>query len=71
MTEQLREQVHLAGGLLNQGDMARAWGLSRPRITELVKDPTFPEPITTIGGKRVWANVEVQAWRRQRLEVRR
>ena len=64
MTEKLREQIHLAGGLLNQGDMARAWGLSRPRVSELCSKPDFPAPVASVGGNSVYAYVEVQEWRR-------
>lgn len=62
MTRALRRHLAEAGGLLNQGDIARMWNLSRPWVSDLVNKPTFPEPVAQVGGRDVWAMNEVLAW---------
>lgn len=52
------------GGLVNQGDMSRMWGVSRTRVTQMADTPSFPAPVGWVGGKRVWLMEDVQQWRR-------
>lgn len=70
MTDDLRQRIALAGGLVNQGDLTRLWNLSRPRVSEICGHPTFPEPVAQVGGRPVWAGAEVQSWRDARTSKR-
>ena len=65
----LHLHIQANGGLLNQSDIGRAWGLSRSRVHDLVHLPGFPDPVTTVGGRSVWAGVDVAQWREARGQM--
>lgn len=59
----LADDIRRAGGLANAADLARAWGLSRARVSALIRRDGFPAPVGTVGGNPVWALSECQQWR--------
>jgi len=61
----LRRAIAQAGGLVNVASIARRWGISRTRASQLAEHPTFPEPVYTdeSTGRKLWAADEVDAWR--------
>lgn len=65
-----RAAINKAGGLVNAGDLARTWNLSRARISEIVHTPGFPEPVATVGDRPVWLAKEAQEWRNRKDKTR-
>lgn len=60
----LRDMIEGAGGLANQSDLARRWGIGRQWVSEVVQRDDFPAPVTSVGGRPVWSVAEADAWRR-------
>ena len=71
----LRNHINAQGGLVGQGDLAREWSLSRPRIQELVEDETFPEAVASIGPdgrtRRLWGWEQCRVWREHYFGMKR
>lgn len=63
---ELRKVIELAGGLANQSDLARRWGMSRQAVHDMTQRPDFPAPATTIGDRPVWSVEECDRWRGRR-----
>lgn len=61
-----RRAIAAAGGLANQAELARHWGVTRGRVRELAELDDFPEPVDTIGESDVWAIGELDEWRANR-----
>lgn len=53
------------GGLLDRGDIARRYRLSRQRTYELTHNKSFPAPVGEIGGRPVWLTLHVDRYREQ------
>ena len=68
MPRSIRSQIEAAGGLVNAADLARAWGLSRTRLTQLQSEPDFPEPVAHVGRHPVWLARDAERWRARRQE---
>lgn len=66
----IRDRIAAAGGLVNAADLARVWGVSRARVTELVAMPDFPEPIDHVGERAVWLLAQCDQWREARARAR-
>ena len=65
-TMNLRMKIQAAGGLYTLADLARHWGVSPQRVSELAGHPSFPEPIMTGGdgtGTAVYVGSEAEAFR--------
>lgn len=68
--DRLRDRIADAGGLVNAGDLARVWALSRARVSELVAMGDFPEPVGAVGGRPVWLLQHCDRWREARTRAR-
>jgi predicted DNA-binding transcriptional regulator AlpA len=62
----LRGRIAAAGGLVNAADLARVWGVSRARVSELQATAGFPEPIGTVGNRPAWLLEQCDQWRDSR-----
>ena len=51
-----------AGSLLSTADIAALLGVTRQRVSQLKKDPTFPREYTGYGGARLWQRAGIQCW---------
>jgi hypothetical protein len=60
-----RDAIARAGGLFTLADLARRWGVTQQRVSQLAARDDFPAPIVTgeTGATRVYLGVEVDAWR--------
>jgi hypothetical protein len=54
------------GGLISGGDIARWWGVSRSRVTELTAHPLFPRPVYASPRIKLYYADEVAAFRHRR-----
>jgi predicted DNA-binding transcriptional regulator AlpA len=54
-----------SGGLIDRGDIARRFGLSRGRVYNLTTQRHFPAPVGKIGGRPVWLAAAVERYRSQ------
>ncbi len=61
--DELRRDISQAGGLHSKTGLARRWGVSKTYISQAVQHPDFPEPVTEIDGREVWAGVAADTWR--------
>lgn len=61
-----RRAIAAAGGIANQAELARHWGVNAARARQLVTTPGFPEPVAAIGTMPVWAIAEADEWRTNR-----
>lgn len=59
MTERMRMSP---GSLLGTADIAALLGVTRQRVSQLKKDPTFPRSGTGYGAVQLWHRAGVQAW---------
>lgn len=66
----LRAKIEALGGLAQRGDLAQHFGISKQAVSLWRKDPTFPPPVTRVGGRDVWAIAHVEGWRRERADRR-
>lgn len=63
-TDDLRDAIKAAGGLLTQADIARRYSVSKERAAEIVSSAGYPAPLEgKIGRSLVWIGNEVDAWR--------
>ena len=53
------------GGLLDRGDIARRYGLSRQRTYELTHNKSFPAAVGKVGDRPVWLTLHVDRYREQ------
>lgn len=67
----LREDIAAEGGLVNAADLARAWKVSATRVGTITREPTFPAPVATVGGRPAWTWNAAHGWRRRRAETLR
>lgn len=70
-TDDLRAAIAAAGGLLNQTDIAKRYGVSKARAGEIVTSEGYPAPLARIGRSLVWIGNEVDAWRQATRAVGR
>jgi hypothetical protein len=61
-----RAALAATDGLAGQVDLAERWGLSRQRVTQLVREPGFPEPVAVVAGHPVWLAAQADRWRAMR-----
>jgi predicted DNA-binding transcriptional regulator AlpA len=54
----LTDVEHLVGSQ----EIARLFGVSRQRVSQLVARPDFPAPTATLAMGKVWVTDEVLAW---------
>jgi predicted DNA-binding transcriptional regulator AlpA len=52
-----------SGGLLDRGDIARRYGLSRSRTFDMTGQRHFPAAVGEIGGRPVWLAAAVDRYR--------
>lgn len=52
------------GELVTQSEMARRFGVSPSRITQLRRDPSFPREVEGVSGSVLFLWSEVRDWRR-------
>lgn len=57
-----REALAAADGLAGQVDLAARWGLSKQRVSQLVREPAFPRPVGVVAGRPVWLSAEADRW---------
>ncbi|MCO1599066.1 hypothetical protein M8C17_28320 [Micromonospora sp. RHAY321] len=50
------------GPLVGPHELQELLGVSRTRMRQLVRYPTFPEPFQRLHGMTVWLRVDVEAW---------
>lgn len=71
----VRSHIADNGGLVGQGDLARLWEVSRPRVQEIINDPTFPEPVAFVGPdalqRALWTRRQAETWREVYFGVKR
>jgi predicted DNA-binding transcriptional regulator AlpA len=67
----LRTAIAKHGGLCSRADLARRWGVTKPTITEMTRQPDFPTPVTEVNGRPVWAAVDCDQWRSTRTTRRK
>ena len=65
-TADLAAAIEAAGGLVDARDLARRFGVTKQAVSLWQRDPTFPAPVTRVGGSKVWAFGHVESWRRER-----
>jgi hypothetical protein len=58
--------LEAVGGLISGGDIARWWGVSRSRVTELTAHPLFPRPVYASPRIKLYYADEVAAFRHRR-----
>lgn len=68
--QRLHSQIDKAGGLATLAGLARRYGLSAQRMSQLAHSETFPAPLRLVGGGDVYSVAEVDAWRERRAETR-
>lgn len=57
-----QEAVARVGGLVGTVDLRDRLGLSRQRISEVVRSPDFPKPFTYADGRPLWLGQEIDYW---------
>lgn len=63
MSDELRDLIARAGGLVHKAELAKRWGVSRQRINELVAMPDFPQPVNPESRYKLYGWYECDAWR--------
>ncbi len=48
--------------LMGTAEVARALGVTRQRVLQLLDQPGFPQPIATLSMGKVWNGREIRAW---------
>lgn len=48
--------------LVGASEIAKLLGVTRQRVQQLSKDPSFPEPVAQLGLGAVWRTEDVQRW---------
>jgi hypothetical protein len=66
IVEQARELLAASGGLATSAELARRWGLCRQRVSQLAAEPSFPEPVVTVGRHSLWLVTEADTWQHDR-----
>jgi hypothetical protein len=61
--DRLRAAIDRAGGLVTLADLARLWGVSTQRAHQIAEANAFPEPVATVGGRKLWATAQLAGWR--------
>lgn len=62
----IRAAIKAAGGLGSVTDLARRWGVSRQRLSQLVGEDDFPKPVCEVNGRPVYLVGECDEWRQAR-----
>ncbi|MEU4439123.1 helix-turn-helix transcriptional regulator [Micromonospora chalcea] len=50
------------GPLVGPHELQGLLGVSRSRMRQLIRHPTFPEPFQRLHGTTVWLRADVEAW---------
>jgi predicted DNA-binding transcriptional regulator AlpA len=50
-------------------DIARMLGVTRQRVTQILRRDDFPAPAKVIKGRRLWRRQDVEEWRDARPKV--
>lgn len=54
---------HRTERLIDSRGVAALLGVTRQRVGQLVgRDPSFPDPVTTLSGGRIWWRAAIEAW---------
>lgn len=61
--DSVRAVLALEGGLVGRSDLCERWTVSRQRVAQLVAEPSFPDPVSTVNGGAVWLASDVDLWR--------
>lgn len=61
--DRLRAAIERAGGLVTLADLAREWNVSTQRAHQIAETDAFPEPVATVGGRKLWAMTQLEGWR--------
>lgn len=48
--------------LVGSGEIATMLGLSRQRVTQLTREPDWPEPVVVLGLGAVWHTADIVKW---------
>lgn len=59
----VRAELAALGGLATQAELAAHWNVSDERVRQIVREKNAPQPLLTIGGRRLWVVKEVDAYR--------
>lgn len=57
--------------IASAADLARRWGVSRQRVSRLIREDGFPAPVAEVSGHPVWATREADEWREKRREEKK
>lgn len=66
----VRDALAGCDGLASQADLAKRWRVSRQRVHQLISEPSFPEPVTTVNDHPVWLAAEADTWHENRALMR-
>ncbi|WP_047892803.1 AlpA family transcriptional regulator [Micromonospora sp. RV43] len=55
----------MAGRLYGKAELVDRLGVSRQRVAQIVKHPTFPQPFDKLRAGWVWLQTDVEAWIRE------